>query len=112
MNLRKLCTNNPVVGYLKINSLRNNITQLRDVCGTAPADWLCIDETKLDASSQMLNFTMKVISTPRPFRRDGEKNSGEKMIFSRVGLVAKRSYSFEDNTSKNVCLEVSISKKK
>ena len=66
MNLRKLCTNNPVVGYLKINSLRNKITQLRDVCGTAPADWLCIDETKLDASFPNAQFHNEGYQYPPP----------------------------------------------
>ena len=34
------------------------------------------------------------------------------MIFIREGLIAKRSYAYEDNTSKTICLEVTISKKK
>ena len=50
IDLRKLYNNNPIIGYLNINSLRNKITQFREVCGKAPIDLLCIDETKLDAS--------------------------------------------------------------
>ena len=37
---------------------------------------------------------------------------GGGMIFIREGLIAKRSYAYEDNTSKTICLEVTISKKK
>ena len=33
INLRKLYTNNPIIGDLNINSLRNKITQLKEVCG-------------------------------------------------------------------------------
>ena len=62
INLRKLNTNNLIIGYLNINSLRNKITQLREVCRKVPTDLLYIDETKLNAS--LPNFTSKVISTP------------------------------------------------
>ena len=50
INLRKLYTNTPIIGYLNINSLGNKITQLREVCRKTPVDVLCINETKLDAS--------------------------------------------------------------
>ena len=33
-----------------------------------------------------------------PFRRDCDKNGGGEMIFIRDGLIAKRLYSYEDNT--------------
>ena len=56
INLRKLYINNPIIGYLNINSLRNKITQLREVCGKPPIDLLCIDETKLDASFSDAQF--------------------------------------------------------
>ena len=41
---------NPIVGYLNINSLRNKIDDLREVCKKVQIDILCIDETKLDNS--------------------------------------------------------------
>ena len=50
INLRKLYTNNPIIGYLNINSLKNKITQLREVSRKAPIDLFCINETKLDTS--------------------------------------------------------------
>ena len=43
---------NPIVGYLKINSLRNKIDDLHEVCNKAQIDILCIDETKLDSFSE------------------------------------------------------------
>ena len=39
------------------------MTQLREVCGKAPMDLLCIDETKLDASFPNAQFHIEVIST-------------------------------------------------
>ena len=41
---------NPTVGYLNINSLRNKIDDLREVCKNVQTDILCIDKTKLDGS--------------------------------------------------------------
>ena len=33
------------------------------------------------------------------------------MVFIREGLIAKRLYAYKDNTSKTICLDVTISKK-
>ena len=38
---------NPIVGYLEINSLRNNTYNLREVCKKVQIDILCIDQTLL-----------------------------------------------------------------
>ena len=43
INLRKLYTNKGITGYLNVNSLRNKITQSREVCRKAAMDLLCID---------------------------------------------------------------------
>ena len=45
INLRKLYTNNLIIGYLNINSLRNKITKLREVRSKGPINLPCIDET-------------------------------------------------------------------
>ena len=104
-------TNNAIVGYLNINSLRNKITQLKEVCRKAPIELLCTDETKFDVSFPDAQFHIAVYQYPL-FRRDRDKNGGGKMIFIREGLIAKRFYSHEDITSETTCLEVTISKKK
>ena len=77
INLRKLYTNNPIIGYLNINSLRNKITQLREICGKAKTDLLSIDETKLDASFPDAQFHLEGYQYP-PFRQDREKMVGKK----------------------------------
>lgn len=56
INLRKLCANNSIIGYLNINSLTNKITQLREVFKKAAIDLLCIDDTILDASFPNAQF--------------------------------------------------------
>ena len=65
--LRKLYTNNPIIGYLNIISLTNKMTQLREVCRKTPIDLLCIDETKLNASFLDTQFHIEVYQYP-PFR--------------------------------------------
>ena len=61
--LSKEHQNNPVIGYLNINSLRNKINDLRKICRKTQIHVLCIDETKLDGS-QMLSFTSRATSIP------------------------------------------------
>ena len=61
--LSKEHQNNPIIGYLNINSLRNKINDLRKICRKTQIHVLCIDETKLDRS-QMLSFTSRATSIP------------------------------------------------
>ena len=46
IELRNKYPNNPIIGYLNINSLRNKIIDLREIMTKAPLDIVCIDETK------------------------------------------------------------------
>ena len=64
INLRKLYTNNPIIGYLNINEIRK-ITQLRECCRKALID-LYIDETKLDASFPDAQFHIEGYQYPPP----------------------------------------------
>ena len=50
VDLRKLYTNNLIISYLNINSLRNKITKLRKIFKKATIDLLCIEKIELDAS--------------------------------------------------------------
>ena len=75
INLRKLYTKTPITGYLNINSFRNEITQIREVCRKAPIYLLCLDETKLDASFPDAQLHIEGHQY-LPFRRDREKNGG------------------------------------
>ena len=77
INLRKLYANNPIIGYLNINSLRNKVTQLRDVCRKAPIELLCINETKLHASFPDAQFHIEGYEYS-PFRQHRDKNGGGK----------------------------------
>ena len=57
---RKSHHENPFVGYLNINSLRNKIISLREILLKAPIDILCIDETKLDDSFPDAQFLIEI----------------------------------------------------
>ena len=47
--LRRDYPSNPMIGYLNINSIRNKIVQLTNICKISPIEILCVDETKLDS---------------------------------------------------------------
>ena len=48
--LSKESQNNPIIGYLNINSLRSNINDLRKTCRKKQIHVSCIDKTKIDES--------------------------------------------------------------
>ena len=39
---------NPLIGYLNINSMRNNISDIREVFGKLQLDYFVFSETKID----------------------------------------------------------------
>ena len=73
--LSKEYQNNPVIGYLNINSLRNKINDLIKICKKAQIHVLCIDETKLDKSLPDAQFHIEGYQYPA-FRKDRNKNGG------------------------------------
>ena len=54
-DLRFQYPKNLLCGYLNINSLRNNIHDLRLIIHDVPIDYVVISETKLDNSFQLRN---------------------------------------------------------
>ena len=77
LNLRKAYLNNPLIGYININSLREKILSLREVLSKAPIDILCIDKTKYDASFPDHQFKISGYQLP-PLRRDHDSKGGRK----------------------------------
>ena len=62
--LSKEHQNNPVIGYLNINSLRNKINDLRKICRKTQIHILSIDETKLHESFPDAQFHIKGYQFP------------------------------------------------
>ena len=45
---RLKCVNNPLIGYLNVNSLRNKIVNLREIILELSLDYLVLSETKIN----------------------------------------------------------------
>ena len=73
IRLRKENLNNPNIAYLNINSLREKIVSMREICLKRSIDILCVDETKLDASYPNAQFHIEGDQFP-PFPRDRNKH--------------------------------------
>ena len=71
---------------------------------------MCFDETKLeetftDAQLMIENYQFS------PFRRDRNKKGGERMVFIRKELFAKRLENFGAKSTETICIELLISKR-
>ena len=85
---------NPLIAYLNINSLRNKVTDLKEILKDLLLDDLVIRETKLDESFP---------------RKDRHKQGGGHV---RQVFICKRLKKYEPNCSECICSEYTISKKK
>ena len=55
-NLRLKCCQNPLFGFLNINTLRNKIIDLREVIRELSLDYFVLSETKLNDSFPSAQF--------------------------------------------------------
>ena len=101
---------NPLIAYLNINSLRNNIIDLGEILKDFPLDYLVIRETKLDESFP--NSEFKLNGYEIRARRDRYKHGGGLIEFVRQCFICKRLKKFEPNYSECICSEFTISKKR
>ena len=108
--LSKEHQNNPIIGYLNINSLRNKINDLRKICRKTQIHVLCIDETKLDESFPDAQFHIKGYQYSA-FRKDRNKDGGRKIVYVKKGLIAKRILEYENINIETICIEITISKR-
>ena len=74
---------NPLIGYLNINSLRNNIVDAREVFGKLQLDHFVLSETKLDDSFPSAKFYIENFTLNTRNRRDRDKNGGGLIEFVR-----------------------------
>lgn len=72
--LRTKNQNNPLIGFLKINSLRNKITDLKLVMERCLPDILVIEETKLNSDFKTEIFLVN--NYQKPIRRDINEYGG------------------------------------
>ena len=95
INLRKAYQNNPLIGYININPLREKIVSLREILSKAPIDILYVDETKLDASFPDHQFKISGYQFPS-LRRDRNSKRGGKKLFVREGFIVKQMKNFKN----------------
>ena len=80
-------SNNPVIGFLNINSLRNKIIDLRLIVERCKPDVLVIGETKLNASFK--TETLSIDGYQNPYRKDRTEFGGGLVQYIRNGIVCR-----------------------
>ena len=79
---------NLLIGYLNINSLRNKITDVREVFAKLSLDYFVISETKFDESFPSSQFNISNYEIKN--WRDRDKNGSGLIEFVRKGFITKR----------------------
>ena len=108
--MRTKYSNNPIIGFLNINSVRNKIIDLRLIMERCLPDILVIEETKLN--SDFKTETFQINNYQRPIRRDRNEFGGGVMQFIRKGVVCNRLPTLESLTLELICSELTVCKKK
>ena len=103
--------NNPIIGYLNINTLRNKINDLRKICRKAQIYVLCIDEIKFDESFPDAQFHIEGYEYPA-FRKYCNKKGGGTIVYVKEGFIAKRILDYENLSIETICIEITILKRK
>ena len=93
---------NPLIGYLNINSLRNKITNIRELIGRLQLDYFVISETKFDSSFPSAQFHVGDYEIRN--RRNRNKSGGGLIEFVKKGITTKRLKDLETNLSETICL--------
>ena len=105
---RRQYLNNPLIGYLNINSVRSKIADLQIFIQNIPLDYLVFSETKLDESFPYAQFNLDGYEIRA--RIDSDKNSGSLIVVVRRGITCKRISDFKLSFSECICSELTISK--
>ena len=109
--LRAAYPNNPIIGDLNINSLKEKIVCLRDNISSSKIDATGIGETKLDTSFQGNLFNTDGYQFPL-FSKVGDSKGDGKIFFAWKDIVVKRLHHCESPSIESICIEPTISKRK
>ena len=102
--------NNPILGFLNINGLRNNIGDLRMVLERCLPDILIIEEKKLN--SDFKTETFHIENYHKPIRHNRNEIGGGLMNLIRKGVFFNRVSTFECPTIEIICSESMVCKKR
>ena len=109
-NFRLGCCQNPLFGFLNINSLRNKIIDLREAVRELSLDYFVLSETKLDDSFPSAQFTIGDYEIRG--RKDRNKHGGGLIEYVKMEILCKRLKEYEPKEIESICSEITISKKK
>ena len=101
---------NPLIGFLNINFLRNKIVDAREVFGKLQHDYFVLSETKLDDSFPSAQFYIENYEIRN--RSDRDKNGGGLIEFVRKGFITKKIKEYEAKVSETIASEFTTSNKK
>ena len=110
--LRQEHVNNPIMGYLNINSLRYKIIDLRHVLSESQLDIVAISETKLSDEFPDGQFIIDGYCNPAQFRKDRNKHGGGLVVYVKTGIPVKRVKALEPANLEIICIEITIAKRK
>ena len=102
--------NNPLLGYLNINSLRNKVTDFRIIFKDLSLDYFVLSETKLDESFPTAQFTLEGYEIRS--RKDRGKYGGGLIEFVKDGFICKTIPECTSDKIECICSEFIISKNK
>ena len=98
----------PSISYLNINSLRNKITDLKQVISEIQPTILTISESKLDDTFPNAQFLIEGYCNPKEFRKDNRSTSGGMVTFIKSGTPCKRLQEYEASSSEIMCIELNV----
>ena len=78
---RRQYLNNPLIGYLNINIVRNKIADLQIFIQNMPLDYLVLSQTKLDESSPNAQFNLDGYEIRA--RQNRDKNGVGLIVFEK-----------------------------
>jgi len=104
--------NNPKIGYLNINHIRNKIIDLECMIKDTDFAYLAIAETKIDDSFPNTQFNINGYLNPKEFRRDRNGNGGGMLIYIKKGIPCKRLKKFECQEIETIAIELRIGSQK
>ena len=109
-NLKSNNKDNPVVGYLNINSLRYKIIELKEIILKSNFEILTVSEARLD--DDFPDNMFKIDGYHPPFRRNRDCHGGGLMTLIRSDIPRVRREELESPSIEMTCIEITLSRRK
>ena len=110
IDLRKCSPDNPLIGYININCLKEKVIPLREVLLNAPIDILCVDKIKLGSSFSDHQLRLKDTSLCYSGEIETQRTGG--LVYLRKCSIVKRIPKLETEKARTTWIKIPIAKKK